>query len=152
MDKQTQIEIEHDCRALTQAFAYHLDERNYEALAALFAPHGVWIRHGARLEGRAQIIAAMQQRPANQFTRHLTTSMHFTHVNENTARSVAYNLSYFTLEPSELPMRYQPENVMVLDFKDTFTKTAEGWRFLERDTPLTMVSDQVRAVFFAGHE
>lgn len=151
MNKMTQIEIEHDCRALATAFSYYIDHREYEALTNLFAPDGVWIRHGTRLQGRAQILAALQQRPPNQFTRHITTAFHFLHVDENSASSVAYNLSYFTMEPSELPMRYQPQNIMVLDFKDTFTKTAEGWRILERDTPLTMVSDEVRAAFFTGH-
>jgi hypothetical protein len=152
MNKLNRIEIEHDCQALIQAFSYHLDQRNYEALAALFAAQGTWIRHGSRHEGRAQIVGIMQQRPPNQFTRHLTTSTHFIEVSETSVRAMSYNQSYFTLTPlSELPMRYQPDNMMLLDFSDTFIKTADGWRFLERVSTEIMVSDDVRAMLAAHH-
>lgn len=152
MNKLTQIEIEHDCRTLIQAFSYYLDQRDYEALAALFAPGGVWIRHGVRQEAPQQLIAALQQRPSTQFTRHLTTSTHFLEVSESNARAVSYNLSYFTLKPlPKLPMRYEPDNVLLLDFNDTFIKTPEGWRFLERVSPEIMVSDDVRAILAAHH-
>lgn len=151
MNKTTQLEIEHDCRALIAAFSYYIDHREYDALTALFALEGVWFRHGVRNEGHAQILAALQQRPANQFTRHVTAATHFSHVDENTAHAVSYNLSYFSLDPSEMPMRYQPQNLMVVDFKDTFIKTADGWRFLERDSPFAMIPDHIREMLAGGH-
>lgn len=145
MDKQLQIAIEHDCIALSNAFAYHLDRRDYFALAQLFAPNGVWIRHYIRLEGRAQIIAALQQRPAEQFTRHMTTGFHFTEVTETTAKSVSCNMSYYSFEAAKLPAPYKPAQGMLLDFVDTFIKTEEGWRFLERDTQMVLVPPEVYA-------
>lgn len=146
MKKSMQMEIEHDCTALIVAFSHYLDHDNYEALAALFVPEGSWTRNGVRLEGRAQILAALQQRPSQQVSRHITTNIHFTHVDEHQVNSAARNLTYFSLHSKDLPALYQPENVLVLDFIDTFVNTAEGWRFKQRNTPITMLTEQVRAM------
>jgi hypothetical protein len=146
------MEIEWDCIALSHAFAYHLDERNYEALGDLFALNGVWIRHNARLEGREQIIAAMNKRPKGQFTRHVTAGFHFTHVDETTARSVAYNMSYFSFDAETLPAPYVPEKAMLLDFVDVYTNTAHGWRFLERDTRMILIPEEARAMASGAHK
>ena len=49
MDKATRREIEADCIALSNAFAYHLDRKDYPALVALFAPNGTFVRTGVLL-------------------------------------------------------------------------------------------------------
>lgn len=143
MNKQLQLEIEHDCIALSNAFAYHLDRREYQQLAELFAPNGVWIRHYVPLKGYAQIVKALEERPAEQFTRHMTTSFHFTEVSETQAKSVSCNMSYYSFEAQRLPAPYKPQQGMLLDFVDTFTKTDAGWRFLERDTQMVLVPPEV---------
>jgi hypothetical protein len=145
VDKATRREIEADCVALSHAFAYHLDHKNYEALAALFAAEGVFVRTGVRLEGPAQILAAMSQRPAEQFTRHITTNFHFTDVEADRAKAVVYNVSYFSFPESQLPLDYVPQRVMLLDFIDTYTRTPAGWRFLERDARALLIPEEARA-------
>lgn len=145
MESLQKIEIEHDCKALSSAFAYHLDRRDYQSLADLFAANGVWIRHYVPLRGKEQILAAMAARPAEQFTRHVTTAFHFTEVSESRAKSVSTNVSYFSFQADKLPALFQPENVMLLDFVDTYIKTDEGWRFLERDTQMVLVPKEVLA-------
>ena len=52
MDKATRREIDAECVALSNAFAYHLDHKGYPALVALFVPDGVFVRTGVRLAGR----------------------------------------------------------------------------------------------------
>ena len=52
MDKAIRREIEAECVALSNAFAYRLDHKDYSALVALFAPNGKFVRTGVRLEGR----------------------------------------------------------------------------------------------------
>lgn len=135
--------IEQQCKALSSAFAYHLDRREYSELTQLFAPDGVWIRHYQRLEGRQAILNALSERPAEQFTRHVTTGFHFIEVTQTHARSVATNMSYFSFDAATLPTRYKPEKAMLLDFVDNYIKTAEGWRFLERDTQMVMVPEEI---------
>ncbi len=53
----------------------HLDERRYDALLGLMAPHAVWHRQGQRLQGHGQILAALQQRSDTQRIRHLVTNL-----------------------------------------------------------------------------
>lgn len=150
MDKSLRREIEADCMALSHAFAYELDVKNYEALAALFAPQGVFIRTGVRLEGPAQILATMSQRPAEQFTRHVTTNIHFTQVAPDLAKAVSYNVSYFAMSASQPPFDLGPQQVMVLDFFDTFVRTPQGWRFLERDARPVLIPPELRAKLAAA--
>lgn len=145
MDRATRREIEADCIALSHAFAYHLDHKEYEALAGLFTPNGVFIRTGVRLEGPEQILSTMSQRPGEQFTRHVTTNFHFTHVDDSLAKAVVYNVSFFSFPESKLPLDYAPEQVMLLDFSDTYTRTPQGWRFLERDARALLIPKDVRS-------
>ena len=53
----------------------HLDERRYDALLTLMAPQAVWHRQGQRLQGHAQILAALQQRSDTQRIRYLVTNL-----------------------------------------------------------------------------
>ena len=145
MDLAARREIEAECVALSNAFAYHLDHKEYPALIALFAPNGTFVRTGVRLEGRENILAAMQQRPADQFTRHVTTNFHFTHVGHDSARAVFYNQSYFIFAPDRPPYAYSPERMMLLDFIDIYTRTTDGWRFLERDARPLLIPEELRA-------
>ena len=145
MDRATRREIEAECVALSNAFAYHLDHKEYPELVALFAPDGTFVRTGVRLEGRAKILEVMRQRPVDQFTRHITTNFHFTHVDHDTARAVFYNQSYFAFLPGEPPFTYEPERMMLLDFIDVYTRTAEGWCFQERDARAVLIPEQLRS-------
>jgi SnoaL-like domain len=145
MDQATRRQIETECVALSNAFAYHLDHKEYAELVALFAPHGTFVRTGVRLEGREKILEAMRQRAIDQFTRHITTNFHFTHVDHDTARATFYNQSYFAFLPGDPPFAYEPERMMLLDFIDVYTRTAEGWRFLERDARPVLIPEQLRA-------
>lgn len=53
----------------------HLDERRYDALLSLMAPQAVWHRQGQRLQGHAQILAALLQRSGTQRIRHLVSNL-----------------------------------------------------------------------------
>lgn len=53
----------------------HLDEGEYEGLLSLMTPDAVWYRRGQRLQGHAQIRAALQERSATQRIRHLVTNV-----------------------------------------------------------------------------
>lgn len=145
MDKAKRREIEAECVALSNAFAYHLDHKEYPALVALFVPGGVFVRTGVRLAGHEKILAAMQQRPAEQFTRHITINFHFTDVGCSTARAVIYNMSYFAYLPGVPPFEYEPERMMLLDFIDIDIRTADGWRFKECDARALLIPEQLRS-------
>lgn len=145
MESAMRREIEAECVALSNAFAYHLDHKDYPALVALFAPNGTFIRTGVRLEGPEMILATMRQRPAEMFTRHVTTNFHFTHVGHDTAKAVFYNMSYFIFAQDKPPFEFAPQRMMLLDFMDTYGRTPQGWRFLERDARPLMIPEELRS-------
>jgi hypothetical protein len=144
MDLASRREIESECVRLSNAFAYHLDHKNYEDLVALFVPHGTFIRTGVHLEGHAQILSKLRERPADQFTRHITSNFHFSHIDESTAKGVFYNLSYFAFTAQSTPLEYDPQRVMLLDFLDTYVNTHSGWRFLQREARAMMIPAELR--------
>ena len=68
-----------------------------------------------------------------------------THVDENTAKAVIYNVSYFGAPESQLPLTYVADDVMLLDFVDTYTRTSEGWLILERNARPLLIPASARA-------
>jgi SnoaL-like domain len=144
MEHSARRAIEADCVALSYAFSYYIDHGKYAELSRLFAQDGVFIRLGVRLEGRAQILAALQRRPADQFTRHVTSNHHFTQVSDDVCTAVWYHATYYVFTDTRPPLTYDPQRVMLLDLYDTYTRTSDGWRFLERDSRIVMVPDDLR--------
>jgi hypothetical protein len=132
--------IEGECTRLSYAFAYHMDHREYEALAALFAPDGVFERHGTQLRGPAEITKALRGRPSDQFTRHVTTNFHFTSIGPEEAGATLVNLSWFSFQAERLPIAFDPSQAILLDFYDRYRLTADGWRFSERITRMVFVA------------
>jgi hypothetical protein len=144
MEQSVRRAIKADCVELSYAFSYYIDHGKYAELSRLFAEEGVFIRLGVRLEGRAQILAAMQRRPADQLTRHVTSNHHFTHVSQDVCKAVWYHATYYEFTDRRPPLAYDPHRVMLLDLYDTYTNTSEGWRILERDSRIVMVPDDLR--------
>jgi hypothetical protein len=63
------------CENQVMLFFRYLDERQYDALAALIAPQGVWRRQGKALVGAEQILAALGQRSPTMRIVHLITNL-----------------------------------------------------------------------------
>jgi hypothetical protein len=117
-----------------------MDHRDYEALADLFAPDGVFERHGNQLRGPAEIIKALRGRPTEQFTRHVTSNFHFTSIEPEEAAATLVNISWFSFEAERLPIAFEPSQAILLDFHDRYRLTAAGWRFSERITRMVFVA------------
>lgn len=154
---ETQSLIEWECSRLSGAFSYYLDNRNYDALAELFAEDGVWVRLGSTLTGRQAIRQAMDHRPSTQFNRHVLSNLFFTHVDMDRASSVAHMMTYFShetgadVESGARLRRFDPVNAMPLDVVDDYVRTPDGWRFAKRVIELYMVPDHVRPLLAAAH-
>lgn len=52
-----------------------LDQSDYPGLLSLMTPDAVWHRRGQRLQGHAQIEAALRERSTTQRVRHLATNL-----------------------------------------------------------------------------
>lgn len=148
MNRNTLMEIEWECTRLSNAFAHLMDHKEYEKLANLFTEDGVFVRDGKRLVGRGQIIETLSARPSIAITRHVTTGIYFTHVDESSAQAISVNRSYFAMnDGGALPASYKADQVIFLDFEDTFVKTAEGWRIAARHTTQVLLPDSLRPMF-----
>ncbi len=66
-----------DCENQVLLFFRHLDEHEYDALAALLAPDALWYRQGKILQGPAQVLDALKQRSPTMKIAHVITNLAF---------------------------------------------------------------------------
>jgi len=133
MSPQAQMEVEWACARLVQEFAFCMDRRRYEALAALFTPDGVFDRVGQVLRGRAAIQEALAARSVDLRTRHLCASPRFSDVESTTARALVYCVNFVGRGDIEgVPSIHGMAQGAVLEFEDRYERTPEGWRIAER--------------------
>ena len=83
-----------DLLQLTHRFYYCLDEFRYQDLASLMREDGVWHRQGKVLKGRAQVVAALEERPRTQRIRHVITNAFLESESADAASLVAYLTAY----------------------------------------------------------
>jgi ketosteroid isomerase-like protein len=117
------------CDRLIADFAFHVDRRNAEEVAALFTPDGLFDRRGQKLEGRAMILAAQLSRSPEFVTRHACVNVRIDVVDATHARGTCtftlYRMPVGTSGEATLPYT-------IGDYEDAFERTAEGWRIARR--------------------
>jgi ketosteroid isomerase-like protein len=114
-----------DARAIERLiidYAAHNDAGDWDAVAALYVPEGRMSRPTAPddfIEGQGAILAAFKSRPART-TRHICANIRVT-VDGDTATATSQILLFTGHEAPK-----------VGSYADKFTRTANGWRFVER--------------------
>jgi hypothetical protein len=135
MEDLERLAAEQACIALMTAYTHCADGfQDRAGIADLFTEDGVWESDEARLEGRAALRAFFGDTAAaaGRKSRHVSSNV-AVHV---TGPDSADGLSYFTLyrhvgeRPRVPDLDGQP--VIVGQYDDRFTRTAEGWRFTHR--------------------
>lgn len=125
------------CERLSMDFMSFVDARRYEELVALFVPDGVFGNPAGTARGHAELRAFMERRPAGIVTRHLCTTVRIEPpVNGRTTGSSAAMM--FRAETAAAPgaVPQAPSVAAVVDYADSFVKTADGWRFASRSASL----------------
>lgn len=115
---------ERACERLIVDYAALNDAGDWDAVAALYVPHGRMSRPTAPddfIEGRDAILAAFKSRPP-RVTRHICANVRVTI--EIDVRAVATSQILLFTAADKLPL--------VGSYADIFENTAEGWRFVER--------------------
>jgi hypothetical protein len=79
---------------LTHRFFWCLDEFRYDELLGLMREDAVWHRQGKVLAGRAQIRAALDERPRSQRIRHVVSNPFIAEQSAGAARMIAYMIGY----------------------------------------------------------
>lgn len=86
-----QRELEADCQRVLLSVFRDLDEFDYQRVVGHFAEDGLWRREGLDLNGRAQILANLEQRPRKQVVRHLISNLIVEVQAQFNARASGYN-------------------------------------------------------------
>lgn len=126
-----ETEIIEACRRVVIEFSHRLDHREFDRVAGLFAPGGVWRRHGEELIGRQRVLEVVSARPASPIERHLVTTIHVEVDSPESARAVSYAVVIrgdrdATTETAGAGV------VTVGEFHDQLVLTTDGWRIAER--------------------
>ena len=127
--------IEADCTQLLYRFYYYLDEFRYRDVAELFVADGVWHRAGQALQGRDQIIAALERRSTTQRVRHVVTNLLIEAGDDATAQIVFYLTAYQHDAGirSEAPAKIGGPSLLLV-VTATLVKAAAGWRIARQTT------------------
>lgn len=75
MTESDQNDCTQCCEALVVASYSLMDHGDYDGCADLFAPDATWVRGGKPVQGRQAIRQALDQRPADQISRHIVTNV-----------------------------------------------------------------------------
>jgi len=129
---EERVAIEHQCVQLNHAFAYYIDHGEFEDLIALFTEDGVFDRAGLVHRGHAELREGMSQRPPIT-TRHLLTNFYFDSVGPDAVTGTVYAMTYHAHgQLAGEPLVYGTANGRLLDMRDEYRRTPDGWRFASR--------------------
>lgn len=131
-------EVEAACRRVVVAFSHHIDHREFERVAELFAPDGVWDRHGERLTGPGEILRLLRLRPDTRLERHVLTTILVTALSPVECSVVSYAL-IFRADTAAVPATV-PAPAAVGEFHDRLRRTDAVWRLTHRSsTPIFVI-------------
>jgi hypothetical protein len=117
---------------LNNAFAYFMDNGEFDSMIELFTPDGVFDRAGIVHHGHESLREGMRERPKIT-TRHLLTNFHLTSVGDDSAEAVVCAMVYHGPLPQDgEAVVYATDNGRVIEFHDKYTKTSSGWRISSR--------------------
>lgn len=131
MNESPQQGCESACTRLCNDFAYFVDTRDYQKLAALFVEDGSFERRGEVLQGRTAILDAMQARPENVITRHVCTNIRIDLQDDGSARGTC-TLLLFHAVASASPAAPAAPAITVAEYHDVYVQTPAGWRIRSR--------------------
>lgn len=132
MDRSEQMQVEWQLTRLNNEFVYHIDTGDFESMIALFAPDALFDRAGTVHKGHDEIRQGMRDRPMVT-TRHLLANIHFTDVQPDSAEAVVCSMVHHgPVSENGEAVVYATDNGRVVEFHDSYAKTADGWRIASR--------------------
>lgn len=114
---------------ISNQFFHGLDARDNEAVAALMARDGVWMRQGTALRGPDAVKAALEKRDPSRHTAHLVSNLWVEHATETTAR-VRFYMMAFEIR-SDAPT---PQMLGVRDSVDELVLEDGQWRIARKES------------------
>jgi len=135
--------IERACERLINQYCLFVDFGEASRIAELFTEDGLWTNGSIRMEGRAGIHRAFSHREGvtRRTSRHLCTNVVIDVQDDDHATGVCYLVNYRYDSRSgeaEVPAPADAPK-FVGEYRDTFVRTPEGWRFATRHCDITFL-------------
>ena len=121
--------IEHACARLVLQLFSGMDDLRYDRVTDAFAPDGVWHRAGKTLRGRAEILAAMNERDPKRFVRHIISNQVVDVTDDDRATGRCYVTAY--AGPADDEPRTINAPWLILTFTATFARSGGAWSIAE---------------------
>lgn len=143
MDDIQRMLIERECERLINQYCLFVDFGEASRIAELFTEDGWWENESIRMEGREGIRRNFSQRQGvtRRTSRHLCTNVLIDVVDEDHATGVCYLINYrydSRTGEAEYPAPSDAPK-FVGEYRDTFVRTPEGWRFATRHCDITFL-------------
>jgi hypothetical protein len=136
MTPEQQMAIEHACEKLQKAYGIHADQLDEAKFAALFA-EDAWIKVPEQppFKGHDAIAAGIKaMRALGLVYRHIITNAVVDVIDERRAEGLCYLMAFNSAAPGDAHGARPMEMATTLgEYKDTFVKTTDGWRFQSRE-------------------
>jgi hypothetical protein len=128
-------EVEREAERMIYRFFQYLDTRQYEKLADLMAPDGVWNRMGKALKGREMLMAAMRARPKGFTTQHLVTNL-IVEIIDDAHAEADYTMTAYAhqLAEGKAPPAPSEAPFVIGTYKQRFVRLKQGWRIADIDS------------------
>lgn len=138
----SRIADERACERLIATYCHLVDFGDAPAIADLFTADGSWRADGVDMVGQDEIRNGFTRRQgvARRQSRHVCTNV-VIDVDGDTATGLCYLVNYrhdSATGVAELPA---PADVpkFVGEYRDTFRRTSDGWRFVDRRCDMTFI-------------
>jgi hypothetical protein len=112
----------------------HLDDGEFEAVAALFAAEGVWHRMGVPMIGPQGVLVGLRARPSDLSTRHLVTNMVVKEAESGVTARYYVTIFEHKGAVSEAPPIALPHAIFLST--DSLVEAHGGWQFTSRSPKL----------------
>lgn len=124
-----QLFAELEISSQIKRFYVGLDDRDYEAMAAVFAPDGCWTRAGVDVNGPEGLRKLLDERPLDRHSRHVVSNIIVDLNDDGTASMRCYNTAFVHTGPTgdrgAAPLEL-PSSLGLLS--GIFTKVDDRWR------------------------
>ena len=137
IDVVERMVVERACLRLVTEYCHLVDHGEAARIADLFTPDGVWMS----TQGRAALQQFFQSRQDDvaRMSRHVCDNTLIDVVDADHARGVTYLTLYRHDGEPGRRVSPLPGPAMLGEYRDTFVRTTDGWRFQQRDLILDFV-------------
>jgi uncharacterized protein (TIGR02246 family) len=141
MDALARLLAERACERLVTEYCHLVDHGEAARIAELFTEDGVWSSPENTMTGREAIARGFARRQANtaRMSRHVCGNVLIDVTGADQATGVCYLTLYRhdgvperATSPSDVP-------AIVGEYRDTFARNADGWRFKRREIVVSFV-------------